>query len=141
MHPPPVPPSAQPPWWTPQGPGARTAPGSVSPGDRAPSSSRVFTLGKEIPGGRGPSPGCGCSSCQPRPHPQHRWWGQASVLHPCPSLRDVRRSVPSVLYSRGGSLNVFCIYDFYKTIKIRLKRPSPGVSRLCRGWQGPGSLV
>lgn len=36
---------------------------------------------------------------------------------------------------------MFCIYDFYKTIKIRLKRPSPGMSRLCRGERGPRSLV
>lgn len=131
MRPPPIPPSAQPPRWTPQGSGARTAPGSVSPGDGAPSSSRVFTLGKEIPGGRGPSPGCRCSSHQPRPQPQHRRWGQASAQ---PVSRPERRvaQCKSVLCSHGGSLNVFCIYDFYKTIKTRLERPSPGVPRLCR---------
>lgn len=122
MRPPPIPPSAQPPQWTPQGSGARTAPGSVSPGDGAPSSSRVFTLGKEIPGGRGPSPGCRCSSRQPRPQPQHRRWGQASAQ---PVSRPERRvaQCKSVLCSHGGSLNVFCIYDFYKTIKTRLERP------------------
>lgn len=73
---PPAPSSAQPPQWTPQRPGQDSARLSV-PGDGAPSSSRVFTLGKEISRGRG-SP----------------WAG--AELHAAPATAAPRRPAPAV---------------------------------------------